>query len=140
MGAAALAIVVTGGGVAVATNGGDADERPDVAITDPAVEQAGWAATAPRRGPRRRDQGRRRGGFYGIEVTLDNGNEVAVHLDQDFTVLSDDVDSDEARDQDGQVTGLARAAAAAAFEAAGGRTVTGEATTRSASATSGRTD
>ncbi|MEK6855428.1 MAG: PepSY domain-containing protein [Nanoarchaeota archaeon] len=39
-------------------------------------------------------------GYYEIEITLDNGNEVDVHLDKDFKVLSKETDNDNEEDED----------------------------------------
>lgn len=100
-GAAALAVIVAGGGVAVAAGGEDEAEGPDVAITGPALEQASEAALAHLGEGRVTDtEVGDEEGFYEVEVTLDNGNEVDVHLDEDFDVLSDEVDGDEPGDQD----------------------------------------
>ena len=130
-GAAALAVVVAGGGVAIAAGGEDATEGPDVAITGAALEQASDAALTHLGEGRVTDtEVGDEEGYYEVEVALDNGNEVDVHLDEDFTVLFEEVDGDEvseddAGEQDEQVTGPARDdAAAAAHEAAGGGTVT----------------
>ena len=100
-GAAALAVVVAGGGVAIAAGGEDETEGPDVAITGPALERASEAALAHLGEGRVTDtEVGDEEGFYEVEVTLDNGNEVDVHLDEDFGVLSDEVDGDEPGDDD----------------------------------------
>ena len=74
----------------------DAAEGPDRPITGPALEQASQTALDYV------GQGRVTGtevgdeeGYYEIEVTLDNGRQVDVHLDQEFNVLSqiDDVET-----------------------------------------------
>lgn len=99
-GVAALA-VVAGGGVAVAAGGEDGAEGPDVAITGPALDKASEAALAHLGEGRVTDtEVGDEEGFYEVEVTLDNGNEVDVHLDEDFDVLSDEVDGDEPGDED----------------------------------------
>ena len=73
----------------------DAAEGPDVSITGSALEQASAAALAYV------GQGRITGteigdeeGYYEIEVTLDNGSQVDVHLDENFNVLSQIEDRD----------------------------------------------
>ncbi len=100
-GAAALAVVIVGGGAAVAAGGEDETEGPDVAITGPALERASEAALAHLGEGRVTDtEVGDEEGFYEVEVSLDNGNEVDVHLDEDFNVLSDEVDGDEPGDED----------------------------------------
>ena len=73
----------------------DAAEGPDVSITGSALEQASAAALAYV------GQGRVTGteigdeeGYYEIEVTLDNGSQVDVHLDENFNVLGQIEDRD----------------------------------------------
>ena len=98
-GAAAVALVA-GGGVAIA-GGEDEAEGPDVAITGPALEKASKAALKHLGEGRVTDtEVGDEEGYYEVEVTLDNGNEVDVHLDEDFNVLSDEVDGDEQGDED----------------------------------------
>lgn len=100
-GAAALAVIGTAGGVAVAAGGEDEAEGPDVAITGPALERASQAALTHLGEGRVTDtEVGDEEGFYEVEVALDNGNEVDVHLDEDFNVLSDEVDGDEPGDED----------------------------------------
>lgn len=99
-GVAALALVGVGGGVALA-GGEDEAEGPDVAITGPALEQASKAALDHLGEGRVTDtEVGDEEGAYEVEVTLDNGNEVDVHLDENFNVLSDEGDGDEPNDQD----------------------------------------
>lgn len=93
--------VIAGSGVALAAAGDDEAEGPDVAITGEALDQAGKAALEHVGGGRVTDtEVGDEEGFYEVEVTLDNGDEVDVHLDEDFHVLSDEVDGDEAGDED----------------------------------------
>ena len=92
VGAAAVALVA-GGGAALA-GGEDQAEGPDVAITGEALDKASKAALDHVGEGRVTDtEVGDEEGFYEVEVTLDNGDEVDVHLDEDFTVLSDDVDA-----------------------------------------------
>ena len=99
-GGAALALIVAGGGVAVA-GGEDAAEGPDVAITGAALAQASEAALDHLGEGRVTDtEVGDEEGFYEVEVTLDNGNQVDVHLDEGFAVLSDEVDGEEPGDED----------------------------------------
>lgn len=39
-------------------------------------------------------------GYYEIEITLDNGNEVDVHLDESFNVISTEWEDDNSQDED----------------------------------------
>ena len=136
-GTAALAVALAGGGIAyAASTGGEDDSEPDVAVTGEALEQAGAAALAHTgEGSVTDSEVGDEEGYYEVEVTLDDGQEVDVHLDESFAVLGseeedDDEDDDEANEddeaeEDEQVTGPARDdAAAAALEATGGGTVT----------------
>ncbi|MCZ2827196.1 MULTISPECIES: PepSY domain-containing protein [unclassified Modestobacter] len=127
-GGAGLALLVGGGGVALAVDAGEGDDRPDVALTGNALEQASEAALAHVGGGAVTDsEVGDEEGHYEVEVTLGDGGEVDVHLDEDFTVLGDERDGDESDgdEPDEQVTGRDRdEAAAAALEAAGGGTVT----------------
>ena len=133
-GAAAVLVLGGGAGVAVATAGDDEDARPDVAITGDALEQAGEAALAHLgEGEVTDTEVGDEEGYYEVEVTLDDGGQVDVHLDEDFAVLGDERDGDEdgtevAEDdagEEGQVAGPDRdEAGAAALEAAGPGTVT----------------
>lgn len=94
-GVAAVALLAGGGGVALAA-GGDDD---DVAITGVALEQASEAALAHTgEGEVTDTEVGDEEGFYEVEVTLDNGDEVDVHLDEAFTVLGDERDGDESDD------------------------------------------
>jgi uncharacterized membrane protein YkoI len=125
-GAAAVALLAGGGGVAIAAVGDDEDSRPDVAITGEALERASEAALSHVGGGEVTDSEVGDGeGYYEVEVTREDGSEIDVHLDEEFSVIGDEQDDAEAGDQDEQVTGSARdEAAAAAVEAAGGGTVT----------------
>lgn len=120
-GAAVLAAAVVGGGVAYAVVGDD-----DAALTGDALQQASDAALAHTGEGTVTDSETSDGeGYYEVEVTLDDGREVDVHLDEGFAVLGSERDDEEEDDDDAQVTGPARdEAAAAALEAAGGGTVT----------------
>ena len=79
----------------------DENENEDVAITGTALDKASAAAldyigegkvTDTEVGDEE--------GYYEIEITLDNGNEVDVHLDKDFKVLSKETDNDNEEDED----------------------------------------
>jgi hypothetical protein len=87
---AALAVIVAAG-MAFAWSGDD-DEQP---ITGDALEKASAAALAHTGGGRvtETEVGDEEG-YYEVEVTLDDGTQVDVHLDQNFNVLSADQDDD----------------------------------------------
>lgn len=92
-GAAVLAVALAGGGVALAANGGDENERLDVAITGAALERASEAALEHLgEGLVTDTEVGEEEGFYEVEVTLDDGDEVDVHLDEDFALLGDEID------------------------------------------------
>jgi uncharacterized membrane protein YkoI len=93
--AGAVAVVgATGAGVAAATGGSDSTEGPDVAITGDALQQASDAALASTGGGR--VTGTEVGdeeSYYEVEVTLDNGDQVDVQLDETFAVVGSKADS-----------------------------------------------
>ncbi len=91
-----VALVVAGGGVAVADNDDAEDDGPDVAITGAALQEASQAALAHLGEGRVTDtEVGDEEGYYEIEVTLENGNQVDVHLDEAFNVVSDEADGNE---------------------------------------------
>lgn len=96
--AAAIGVAAGGTGIAVATVGGDDDEPP---ITGPALEQASAAALAFTGEGRVTDtEVGDEESFYEVEVTLDDGSEVDVQLDEQFNVVSAHPDSPDANDRD----------------------------------------
>jgi uncharacterized membrane protein YkoI len=98
-GTAFAAAVAGGTGIAAAAGGSDAQEGPDVAITGDALQRATDAALAETGGGR--VTGTEVGdeeSYYEVEVTLDDGSQVDVQLDEDFAVVgssADVEDSDE---------------------------------------------
>jgi uncharacterized membrane protein YkoI len=95
IGAAALAVaalICTGAGVAVA-QGGDDDEQ-DVPITGAELDRASTVALEHTGGGRvtETEKGDEEGA-YEVEVTLEDGTQVDVHLDSNFHVIGDDSDS-----------------------------------------------
>lgn len=67
----------------------DGNEGPDVAITGSALDQASAVALGHIGEGRVTDtEVGDEEGYYEIEITLDNGGEVDVHLDENFNVLS----------------------------------------------------
>jgi hypothetical protein len=89
-GTAFAAAVAAGAGVAAAAGGSgdDAAEGPDSAITGDALQRAEEAALAATGGGR--VTGTEVGdeeSYYEVEVTLPDGSQVDVQLDEDFTVV-----------------------------------------------------
>jgi uncharacterized membrane protein YkoI len=82
--AVVAALVLTGGGIAFATTGQDKGaEGPDVSISGPALTKATAAALAATGEGRVTDtEVGDEESYYEVEVTLDNGSEVDVQLDE----------------------------------------------------------
>ena len=93
-GAVAALAVGTGAGIAAA-NGGDDDEAP---ITGEALDKASAAALEETGGGRvtETEVGDEES-YYEVEVTLEDGSQVDVQLDEDFEVVSS---SDDRPDDD----------------------------------------
>jgi len=96
IGAGALAVaalVCTGAGVAVAQSDDDANEH-EVPITGAELDQASQVALEHTGGGRvtETEKGDEEGA-YEVEVTLDDGTQVDVHLDENFHVIGDESDS-----------------------------------------------
>jgi hypothetical protein len=91
---AAVAVVVAGGtGIAIAA-GGD-DDAQEVPITGAALERASAAALEHTGGGE--VTGTEVGdeeGYYEVEITLDDGRQIDVHLDEGFDVLGDEADDE----------------------------------------------
>ncbi len=89
--AAALAmLVLVGASVAYATGGESSEQQ----ATGPGIEKAKSVALDHTNGGR--VTGTEIGdeeGYYEVEVTLDDGSQVDVHLDRDFDVLSTPADN-----------------------------------------------
>ena len=102
-GAAAFAVVAGGAGVAAATGGDDdSDEGPDTPLTGEALDRASAAALEETGGGEVTEtESGDEESAYEVEVTLDDGTQVDVQLDESFAVVSssaDDEDGDEADD------------------------------------------
>jgi uncharacterized membrane protein YkoI len=96
----ALAAVVAAiaAGFAVAGSRGD-DEQP---ITGTALARASEAALAQTGSGRVTEtEVGDEDAYYEVEVTLDDGRQVDVHLDTSFAVVSSTADSDTSEDRDG---------------------------------------
>ncbi len=84
-GAAIVSAAVAGTGVAVAASGGDDDEAP---ITGTALDRASAAALAHTgEGQVSETEVGDEDSYYEVEVTLDDGNQVDVQLDEEFNVV-----------------------------------------------------
>ena len=96
--AAAVAVVAIGLGTGIAVGAGGDDASPPA--TGAELERASAAALAETGGGRVTDSevGDEQG-YYEIEVTRDDGTQVDVHLDRDFTVLSSEQDRAEGADE-----------------------------------------
>jgi uncharacterized membrane protein YkoI len=90
LGAALVGIGGIGGGIAVAA--GDDSEAP---IIGSALERASAAAIEHTGEGRVTDsEVGDEESYYEVEVTLDNGNQVDVQLDEDFNVVGSEADAD----------------------------------------------
>ena len=92
-----VAAVAGGAGIVVAT-GGDNDQP----ITGPALEKASKAALDHTGGGRVTEtEAGDEESYYEVEVTLDDGSQVDVQLDENFNVVGQEGDEDGPDDQDG---------------------------------------
>lgn len=104
IGVGAAAVIAASAGIAAAASGSDEDtaEGPDVAISGDALRKASDAALAETGGGS--VTGTEVGdeeSYYEVEVTLDDGSQVDVQLDENFAVVgseADDESSDEGDD------------------------------------------
>jgi uncharacterized membrane protein YkoI len=95
--AVAIAALGIGAGVAVAT-GGDDSEAP---ISGDALDRASAAALEHTGGGRVTDtEVDDEESAYEVEVTLDDGSQVDVQLDEDFNVVGDEVETSGEEDAD----------------------------------------
>jgi len=107
----ALAVAVVAGGAGVAVAGGvfddddeeeEEEEEEDVPITGEALDRASAVALEEHPGGRVTDtEVGDEEGAYEVEVTLEDGDHVDVHLDEDFNVLSSDDDGPDDSEDDG---------------------------------------
>ena len=83
---------LVGGGVAVASGGGDDHEAP---ITGDALDRASAAALAyTGEGRVTETEVGDEDSYYEVEVTLDDGSQVDVQLDESFKVVSSEADEE----------------------------------------------
>ena len=100
-GALAVAVLAGGAGVAVATGVVGDDDETEVPITGDALARASDAALAHTGEGRVTDtEVGDEEGYYEVEVTLDNGDEVDVHLTESFDVIDTESDAGETEDDD----------------------------------------
>ena len=85
----AVAVISGGAGIAVATGTRD-DDKP---ITGDALDKASAAALEHIGGGRVTEtEVGDEDGYYEVEVTLDDGSQVDVHLDENFKVIGQEAD------------------------------------------------
>ncbi|GAA4700892.1 hypothetical protein Prum_059580 [Phytohabitans rumicis] len=95
--AAAVIVVGAGGGTAIAA----ATDDSETPITGDALTKASAAALAHTGGGRVTEtEVGDEDSYYEVEVTLDNGNQVDVQLDQNFAVVGSSADEEKAGDAD----------------------------------------
>jgi uncharacterized membrane protein YkoI len=91
---AAVVLGAAGAGVAVASSGSDSTEGPDVAISGDALQKASAAALASTGGGRVTEtEVQDEESYYQVEVTLDDGSQVDVQLDETFHVVGSKAES-----------------------------------------------
>jgi hypothetical protein len=92
----AAAILLSGAGIAQALSGDDGDPgETDTAITGAALAQASAAALAyTGEGTVTGTEVGDEESYYEVEVTLENGNQVDVQLDEGFAVVDGKADSE----------------------------------------------
>jgi hypothetical protein len=101
IGGAVLAVAAIGGGTGLAVANGGVGDDNEVPITGTALEQASAAALAHTgEGRVSETEAGDEDGAYEVEVTLDNGSQVDVHLDTDFNVIGQAADEESAGDSD----------------------------------------
>lgn len=95
--AAVIAVAAIGGGAAVATGVGDDNEQP---ITGEALEKVSEAALDyTGEGHVSETEVGDEDSYYEVEVTLDDGSQIDVQLDENFKVVGSEAD-DESPDDD----------------------------------------
>jgi hypothetical protein len=96
-GAVAATALALGGGIAVASGASDPD--PDTPIPANEIDRASAVALEHTgEGHVSDTEVGDEEGYYEVEVTLDGGSQVDVHLDRDFNVLETIADSDSANE------------------------------------------
>jgi uncharacterized membrane protein YkoI len=97
-GAIAAIIIAAGSGIVLGTGSNDTDTP----LTGSALEQAAAAALMHTGGGTViESEVGDDSAAYGVEIRLDDGSTVEVSLDQNFNVISSQIDEDSSTDQDG---------------------------------------
>jgi uncharacterized membrane protein YkoI len=92
-GAAGAAVVVAAAGTGIAVAAGGDDDGTEVPITGSALERASAVALEETGGGRVTEtEAGDEEGAYEVEVTLDDGKQVDVHLDKEFKVIDSSSD------------------------------------------------
>lgn len=95
-----LAVALLGGGAGIAVAGGAFDD--DVPITGEALDRASEVVLDEYPGARVTDtEVGDEEGYYEVEVTVENGDQVDVHLDEDFNILGTENDGPDDSEDDG---------------------------------------
>ncbi len=96
---AAVAVGLGAAGVGIVSAATGDDDGDEVPITGDAYDRASAAALAHTGGGRvsETEVGDEEG-YYEVEVTLDDGTQVDVQLDEAFNVIGSEADSDEVED------------------------------------------
>jgi hypothetical protein len=98
-GAALLTAAAIGGGIAATAGAGGDEDTPPITGSD--LDRASAAALeATGEGRVTETEAGDEEGAYEVEVTLDDGSQVDVHLDEDFNVISSENDGDESGGDD----------------------------------------
>ena len=99
--AAVIAVLGAGGAAIAVATGGEDDDATEKPITGSALERASEAALEHTGGGRVTDtEVGDEEGYYEVEVTREDGGQVDVHLDRDFSVTSEQDDDDSVEDSD----------------------------------------
>lgn len=97
-----LAVAVIGGGAGIAVAGGVFDDENEVPITGEALDRASTVVLEQYPDGRVTDtEVGDEEGYYEVEVTLENGDHVDVHLDEDFNLLGSENDGPDDSEDDG---------------------------------------
>jgi uncharacterized membrane protein YkoI len=93
VGSAAAVVVVAAAGTGIAVASAGDDDGSETPITGSALERASAVALEETGGGRVTEtEAGDEEGAYEVEVTLDDGRQVDVHLDEDFRVLNSSSD------------------------------------------------
>jgi uncharacterized membrane protein YkoI len=93
-----VALALGGAAIAGANGGGD-DDQTDKPIAGPALDRASAAALDHTGGGKVTEtEAGDEEGAYEVEVTLEDGSQVDVHLDKSFHVIGSAADGDRAED------------------------------------------